>query len=119
MNLKIEEVLENELRELNNLEVGSDEYLKVLNGICKLYELENEKSRHKEELKRAEQRHEEALREQRIDRYFRIGEMIVSTLIPLGFYGFWMKKGFKFEEEGTYTSQTFRNFRNWMKPLKK
>ena len=119
MNLKIEEVLENELRELKNLEIGSDEYLKALNGICKLYELENEKSRYEEELRRAEQRHKETLREQRIDRYIRIGEFACSTFVPLVFYGFWYKIGFKFEEEGTFTSQTFRNLRNWVKPFKK
>ena len=35
------------------------------------------------------------------------------------FYAAWMKRGFKFEENGTYTSTTFRGLFNRFKPTKK
>lgn len=32
-----------------------------------------------------------------------------AVIIPVVFYNVWMNRGFKFEEEGTYTSNTFKN----------
>lgn len=44
---------------------------------------------------------------------------MIKLMIPLMFYGIWMKKGFKFEETGTYTSTTFRGLFNRFRPTKK
>lgn len=57
--------------------------------------------------------------EQVKDRYFRIGIAAAELMIPLVFYGIWMKKGFKFEETGTYTSTTFKGLFNRFRPTKK
>lgn len=35
---------------------------------------------------------------------------------PLIFYNVWMKRGFQFEETGTFTSQTFKGLINKFKP---
>lgn len=43
-----------------------------------------------------------------IGQYVRVGVEVLSVTAPLIFYGVWMKRGFKFEEEGTITSQTFK-----------
>lgn len=59
------------------------------------------------------------LDEQVKDRYFRLGIAAAELLIPLMFYGIWMRKGFKFEETGTYTSTTFRGLFNRFRPTKK
>ena len=53
------------------------------------------------------------------DRYFKLGIAAAELLIPLMFYGIWMRKGFKFEETGTYTSTTFRGLFNRFRPTKK
>ena len=57
--------------------------------------------------------------EQVKDRYFRLGIAAAEIILPLVFYAAWMKRGFKFEEKGTYTSTTFRGLFNRFKPTKK
>lgn len=53
------------------------------------------------------------------DRYFRVGMAAAELLLPLMFYAVWMRRGFRFEENGTYTSQTFRGLFSRFKPTKK
>lgn len=53
------------------------------------------------------------------DRYFRVAIAGAELLIPLMFYGIWMRKGFKFEETGTITSSTFKGLINRFRPTKK
>lgn len=86
--------------------------------------LENEikKSQLDEQIKadvQDEQYKRSQLDEQVKDRYFRLGIAAAELLIPLMFYGIWMRKGFKFEETGTYTSTTFRGLFNRFRPTKK
>ena len=52
------------------------------------------------------------------DRYFRLGISAAELILPLMFYGIWMNRGFKFEKDGTYTSQTFRSLFSRFKPTK-
>lgn len=59
------------------------------------------------------------LKEQSKDRYFRLGLEIGLTMAQLIFYACWMRRGFKFEETGTYTSPTFRSLTNNFKPKRK
>ena len=74
---------------------------------------ESEKQTREEEFKRNQ------LAEQTKDRYFRLGIEAVGIILPLVFYASWMKRGFKFEETGTYTSTTFRGLFNRFRPTKK
>ena len=62
---------------------------------------------------------EAQLVEQKKDRYFRLGLETAGLVLPLIFYGIWMRKGFKFEETGTFTSTTFRGLFNRFRPTKK
>ena len=59
------------------------------------------------------------LEEQVKERYFRVGIAAAELMVPLIFYGIWMRKGFKFEETGTYTSKTFTGLINRFRPTKK
>lgn len=52
---------------------------------------------------------EQQEKNQKWDRRIKYGLDAASIGLPLLFYGIWMKQGFRFEETGTYTSQTFRN----------
>ena len=123
-----------------NLKAGSEEKSAAIDIVVRLYKLRIEEAKNDLEYAEKEERrlmdkdqlHEEVtshqqeetfkrdqLSEQVKDRYFRIGIAAAELIIPLIFYGVWMRKGFKFEETGTYTSGTFRNFFGRLKPTKK
>lgn len=51
--------------------------------------------------------------------YFRFGMAAAELVLPLMFYGVWMRRGFKFEQDGTFTSQTFRGLFSRFRPTKK
>ena len=66
-----------------------------------------------------EQFKQHQLNNQVLDRYVKIGVATAELVLPLVFYGVWMKRGLKFEETGTFTSQTFKNLFNRFKPTRK
>lgn len=66
-----------------------------------------------------EQFKQHQLNDQVIDRYVKIGVATAELVLPLVFYGIWMKRGLKFEETGTFTSQTFKSLFNRFKPTRK
>lgn len=57
-------------------------------------------------------------RENKIDRCIKVTVAGVELVVPLVFYGIWMRKGFKFEETGSFTSTTFKNLLNRFRPTK-
>lgn len=59
------------------------------------------------------------LKERKIDRYVKIGIAVAELILPLAFYGCWMRRGLKFEETGTFTSTTFRGLFGHFRPTKK
>ena len=121
MTLLCEEI-ESEFENLENLDPGSEEHLKAVESLSKLYKLKIEEAKNQADLvekQKEELLKQEQAKEQRIDRWVKVGVVAGELLIPLMFYGKWMKRGFKFEETGTFCSQTFRNFFSRMKPTKK
>lgn len=46
----------------------------------------------------------------------KIGVSVAGIVLPLVFYNKWMKEGLKFEQEGTFTSQTFKGLLGKVKP---
>jgi hypothetical protein len=54
--------------------------------------------------------------ELKYDRWIKVGCEVAKVAVPIIFYNAWMKKGFQFEETGTYTSNTFRNLFGRFKP---
>lgn len=92
-----------------------DKENRLKDDTLKEQQLKDENSVHeRDELIRKEQ-----LAEQVKDRYIRLGIAAAEIILPLIFYSKWMKKGFKFEETGTFTSTTFRGLFNRFKPTKK
>ena len=92
-----------------------DKENRLKDDALKEQQLQDENSvRERDELIRKEQ-----LAEQVKDRYIRLGIAAAEIILPLMFYSKWMKKGFKFEETGTFTSTTFRGLFNRFKPTKK
>ena len=99
-----------EIEALSSLESGSEEKSTAIEDLTKLYKLKIEEN--DKQLKNAQ------LEEQVKDRYFRLGVEAAGIVLPLIFYAVWMRKGFKFEENGTYTSTTFRGLFNRFRPTK-
>ena len=46
------------------------------------------------------------------------GIEVFGVVAPIMFYSVWMKRGLRFEETGTYTSQTFKGLFGKFKPTK-
>ena len=131
----LDDVIETELANLRTLPSGNEERAKAIRDLAALHKLRieeiraqadvDEKSERREELacKDADRAREEELqnrqlREQKIDRYVRIAVAGAELVLPLMFYGIWMRRGFKFEESGVYSSTTFRNLFSRFRPTK-
>lgn len=129
-----------QLNNLSTLDLGSKEQQTAVENVTKLYRLgledvkvdtdyddkvrrrEMDEQHEQNELDkqtREEQFKKDQLAEQIKDRYFKLGIGVAEIVLPLIFYATWMKRGFKFEETGTYTSTTFRGLFNRFRPTKK
>lgn len=124
--MTLEKVIAEEISNLSTLERGSQEKSAAIDDLAALYKLKIEESKFKldyierqESAKRDEEFKNKQLEEQVKDRYFRLGIAAAELILPLMFYASWMKKGFKFEETGAYTSTTFRNLFNRFRPTKR
>jgi len=130
MNEEIRDLLGEEIKEeiqnLSTLEPGSKEKSTAIEDLAKLYRLRIEELKNDGDLSEKyysreceEQLKKDQLDEQIKDRYFRLGLEAAGIILPMIFYAAWMKRGFRFEETGTYTSTTFRGLFNRFKPTKK
>lgn len=133
----IEELLSEEIaaqiEALSDLQSGTKEKSTAIDDLAKLYKLRIEENKSVWDADEKYNRRvmddesnnkdcdfkERQITEQVKDRYFRVGIAAAELLIPLMFYGIWMRKGFKFEETGAYTSTTFKGLINRFRPTKK
>lgn len=147
----MDEEIRSEIKNLAQLNPGSEEHATAVESLAKLYKLRADQTKAELEcnekrsqlqaegvrsereylLKREQLNHDietatkddiskqDQLREQKIDHYIRLGVETAGLILPLMFYGTWMRRGFKFEETGTYTSTTFRGLFNRFRPTKK
>jgi hypothetical protein len=122
----LEEEIKTEIRDLSTLEPGSKEKSTAIEDLAKLYKLRIEETKNEWDFNEKYESRDsdiqfkkDQLEEQVKDRYFRFGVEAAGIILPLIFYAIWMKRGFKFEETGTYTSTTFRGLFNRFKPTKK
>ena len=120
------EEIKTEIQDLSTLEPGSKEKSIAIEDLAKLYRLRIEETKNEWDFSEKydaresdKQLKKDQLEEQVKDRYFRLGVEAASIILPLIFYATWMKRGFRFEETGTYTSTTFRGLFNRFKPTKK
>lgn len=122
----LEETIKEEINNLTTLKTGSEEKSTAIEDIAKLYKLKIDESKvvndaQEKEIQRITENSlkEQQLTEQTKERYFRFGAEAAGIILPLIFYATWMRKGFKFEESGTFTSTTFRGLFQKFKPTKK
>ena len=122
----LEEEIRTEFKNLEFLEIGSQEYSSAVDVLVKLYKLKIEEDVNAIELleKNENQKKDREFKTAQLaetikDRYFRVGIAGAELVLPLIFYGIWMRQGFRFEKEGVFTSQTFRNLFSRFRPTKK
>ena len=122
----LEEEIKAEIKRLGPLESGSQEHTTAVDSLTKLYKLKLEEDKNTyERLDKIENREIDQesktaqMAESVKDRYFRFGMAAAELVLPLMFYGVWMRRGFKFEQDGTFTSQTFRGLFSRFRPTKK
>ena len=111
----LEEVIQAEIKRLPTLTPGSAAKASAIDELSKLYKLKIEEMGHISDYACKK----EQISEQVKDRYFKLGIAATELIIPLIFYGVWMRRGFKFEETGTFTSTTFKGLFSRFKPTKK
>ena len=112
---KLEKEISDSLDEIANLGIGTEEYKKALHNFSELHNLKLEEDK----LLVDKQDKCEQINGNSLDRKIRIGIVAAELLVPIIFYSIWMKRGFEFEKEGTYTSTTFRGLFNRFKPTMK
>lgn len=107
----LNEEIKSEIQNLSSLPPGKEKS-NAVEDLVKLYKLRIEETKNEsdKQFKKAQ------LKEQHRDRYFKLGVEAAAIILPLIFYGIWLRRGFKFEETGTFTSTTFRNLFNRFKP---
>lgn len=129
----LNEEIATEIQNLSELKAGSDEKSSAIDDLAKLYKLRIEENKSEldadekydrrvmegEANTKDDEMKQRQLEEQVKERYFRVGVAAAELMVPLIFYGIWMRKGFKFEETGTYTSKTFTGLINRFRPTKK
>ena len=118
------------IEEVSKLKPGTDEYSIAVNNLAVLHRLriDEEKieidSEDRREKRRIEENlnndryqmdyraKEEELKDKTVNRYWTMGLEAGMFLLTMAFRSHWMKQGFLFEETGTFTSDTFKWFRN-------
>lgn len=144
----LNEEIKAEMNGLYDLDPGSEEKSAAIDDLVKLYRLRIDEAKSENDLsekraqfklendskqldrilkekletengKRGERLGKMQIEEQSKDRIFRASIAAAEIVLPLIFYAAWMRKGFKFEETGTFTSTTFRGLFGKFKPTKK
>lgn len=106
--------IDTEIQSLATMEAGSAEKTAAIDGLTKLYKLKIEETKNEKELQ-AQEAERNILKKDKIISRVLDG---VGIALPMAFSWIWMTRGFKFETEGTYTSQTFRSLWNRFKLFK-
>lgn len=119
--IALDEALEQEFKDMYLQSPDEAGYAAATNRVAQLYKikLEEDKNNKEIELKKAEAELKVVeLAEVKKDRLVKIVLDGSAILVPLIFYGIWMKVGLRFEETGSFTSTTFRGLFSKFKPTR-
>lgn len=104
MDEKLREMLckeiEDQINVLGLLNPGTEDYSRQVENIATLYRLKMEEDQAINEIENKDKID--------ITKFIELGISAAGIVLPLAFYGVWMKRGLKFEQTGTFTSTTFR-----------
>lgn len=133
METKTKEMLNKTIRgdveKLPFLELGSEKHAVAVEDIvklCKVILADDEQNNDavdkkiRRDIEQSTQRHNviQSIKDNK-DRYIRYGIEAAGIILPLIFYGKWMRAGFEFEREGIITSSVFRELIKRFKPTRK
>ncbi len=121
---QLDSEISREIDILSSMHPKNGEYSTTIEGIAKLYQLKLEERKLENNLKIDSEKIKSEYARFESDKEFKEQDFsnrqsefkkriifdACAALIPLIFGSLWMIKGFKFEETGVLTSQTFRNF---------
>lgn len=120
------EEIKSEIKNLSSLKKGSDEHSEAVESLAMLYKLRIEELKNAREAELKERQIDDdaeirgaQLAEDVKNQYIRFGLDVAGIILPMLFYASWMKKGFRFEETGTFTSTTFRGLFSRFRPTRK
>lgn len=105
--------IKGQIEELEQMLPG-EEKSRAIEDLVKMYKMKLEEERNDNEFIIQADTLGENVTNQRL----RVCIDVASIIVPIVFYGTWMRKGFRFEETGTFTSRTFMNLINRFKPTK-
>ena len=127
--MDIEEMLDEAIvkgfNDLGEIEAGTDEQSKAVENLAKLYKLRiEEESKVRDYQAKMDQNESEdcyrreQLKDEKKKSLIQFILDAIKVIVPLGAYGIWFAKGLKFEETGSFSSTTFRNFFGKIRPTK-
>ena len=103
----LDEEIKSEIENLNDIDIGSEEHTAAVDNLTKLYKLRIEENRN---LSDADEKQKQ-LKEDKKAQWLRLGVEVVGIIVSVAFSSHWMRKGYEFETNQTYTSTTFRDCR--------
>lgn len=115
---KLDAELKRQLEDISQMTVGEEKTSQAISDFTKLYELALDDDKVELECEKTYQDHLNGRSEQKKERLVKIGIAAAELILPLAFYAFWMGKGLKFEETGSFTSTTFKGLISRFRPSK-
>lgn len=117
----LNEEIEKDIRNLSNLESGSEARSKAVDELKKLHELRIEEAKieqGKVNVIFAKEDKEAQLKSQAFDRWINIGVQVGLAIGGWVAYDVWYRRGLRFEETGSITSPMTRNLLSRLIPKK-
>ena len=131
----LDDVIKSELEKVKDSTMSPEEKRTMVEYLVKLNSIQTERKEIKRketelELKHLEledkievQTDDKAYKEvlakrEMLQTFVKGGIEVFGVVAPIMFYSAWMKRGLRFEETGTYTSQTFKGLFGKFKPTK-
>lgn len=101
--LRVEDEINHALDKLNEFDPTTQEYETICKNLEQLCQTKNTLNFYPED------------NTQNKDKIIEYSFKAAELLVPIMFYGAWMRRGLEFEKNGSFTSTTFKNFINKFK----
>lgn len=131
----LDDVIKSELKKMKDSIMSPEEKRTMVEYLVKLNSIQTERKEVKRKETELELKHLELedkievqsddkvykeflVKREMLQTFVKGGIEVFGVVAPIMFYSAWMKRGLKFEETGTYTSQTFKGLFGKFKPTK-
>ena len=131
----LDDVIKSELEKVKDSILSPEEKRTMVEYLVKLNSIQTERKEVKRKETELELKHleledkievqsddkaykEVLVKREMLQTFVKGGIEVFGVVAPIMFYSAWMKRGLRFEETGTYTSQTFKGLFGKFKPTK-